>query len=488
MRKYIRDQVIELLPTVLEGIAYAKNAQSQQAKAVLSDCYAAVVSISEGLEAGLSEIRFHFYSNLLNKILDILEEINENIQTSNSVEELTSKAEELFGLLEKHLLDESEVKIEVVFMPYKASMWDCFESIWQAAKNDERCEVTVVPIPYYDRNPDLSLGEYHYEKNDYPQYVPIVDYQEYDVSARRPDVIYIHNPYDQYNRVTTVHPHFYSYNLKQFTDMLIYVPYFISGAYVNTDAFADKHLTSCVKSVDKIIVQSETHKKLYIESGVEEQKLLALGSPKIDAIVNLELDSTSIPEEWSRKLENKKAIILNSSIGPLLNDPNYLTKLKMRISEILAFEGLALIWRPHPLLATTITSMRPTWQDEYKEILQLVENSSNGILDLSSSTIPATVVSAGMISDLSSWARQYIATGKPVLLLNGKSEMKKDRTCVFDHFSCYFIYDGFSIEEFCQMILNGTDVKKEARMRDLVNSGINIDGTCGQKIHNSIVS
>ena len=38
----------------------------------------------------------------------------------------------------------------VVFMPYKSSMWDCMESVWQAACEDSDCVPYVVPIPYLD--------------------------------------------------------------------------------------------------------------------------------------------------------------------------------------------------------------------------------------------------------------------------------------------------------------------------------------------------
>ncbi|WP_433944320.1 CDP-glycerol glycerophosphotransferase family protein [Paenibacillus sp. SN-8-1] len=491
MRKYIRDQLIELLPTIWEGVKYAKNKQSEQATVILSDCYFAVNSIADSLEAGLSENRFAFYENYLSGMKNMLEAINEGISSNQPISEFVKQFRYMLGLLKKELIKESEVKLEVVFMPYKASMWDSLESIWLAARNDESCDPIVVPIPYYDRNPDRSFGEFHYEGGEYPDYVPIVHYDNYDLSNSKPDVIYIHNPYDEHNLVTSVDPRFYSYNLKRFTNMLVYVPYFISGAYLNTQVFAQKHLTSCVNEVDKIIVQSYTHKKIYVECGVNENKLLVMGSPKMDSIVNLNKNNENIPIPitWIQKLNRKKAIVLNSSIGSLLNDPNYFIKLKHRMSIILSYNELVLIWRPHPLLETTIVTMRPDFYDAYMEIIHMIENSSNGILDQSASTVPATIVSAGMISDLSSWARQYIATGKPILMLNGKKEMKKDRICVFDHFSSYFIYDGFSIQDFCNMIIDEKDINKESRLTDLRNSVVNIDdGSCGQKVHKRIVS
>lgn len=48
-------------------------------------------------------------------------------------------------------------RLEIVFLPYKASMWDSLESVWMAADADENCDAYVIPIPYYDRNPDGIL-------------------------------------------------------------------------------------------------------------------------------------------------------------------------------------------------------------------------------------------------------------------------------------------------------------------------------------------
>lgn len=488
MRKQVQIQIINLLPTIGEGVKYAINTQSQQAAVVLGDCYAAFNSISDSLKAGLSEERFVFYQNLLIELQSLLEAINNKILDGQPTDDSAEKFENSLQLLAKELTRESEVKIEVVFMPYKSSMWDSLESIWLAARDDDRCNAVVVPIPYYDRNPDHSVAAIHYEGGDFPEYVPIVHYDSFDLSTSLPDIIYIHNPYDDSNLITSVDPRFYSYNLKKFTNMLVYVPYFISGAYADIQTFAQKHVTSCIRSVDKIVVQSDTHKKLYAACGVDEYKLLVLGSPKLDAFISLNKGNEELPKDWVQKLHGKKSIVLNSSIGALLVDPNYLEKLKHRISTIMACKGLVLIWRPHPLLETTITSMRPTMYGEYMEIIRMVKNSENAIIDQSASTIPATIVSDGMISDTSSWARQYIATGKPVLMLKGSSELKKDRICAFDHFSSYFFNDGFSIEEFCDMVLNGTDYKKEARINDLRNSVVNSDGSCGQKINDQVVS
>ncbi|GAB6927539.1 CDP-glycerol glycerophosphotransferase family protein [Paenibacillus sp. JCM 10914] len=488
MRKQVQLQIMSILPTILEGVNYAVTTNSQQAAIVLGDCYSTIKSIMDFFKIGLTEERFDFYQGLLNETLEILENIHEKTASGHAASDLSYKFKKVLRKVERELEQESEVKIEVVFMPYKSSMWDSLESIWLAAKEDKRCNPTVIPIPYYDKHPDGTVAAIHYEGGQFPDQVPIVHYDNYDLSSNLPDIIYIHNPYDDSNRVTSVDPRYYSHHLKQYTNILVYVPYFISGVYANVEAFAQKHLTSCLKSVDQIVVQSHMHKKLYSACGVNENKLLVLGSPKLDSVKNMVKEQSLIPTDWIKKMEGKKAVVLNSSIGSLLVAPNYLTELKQRISIILSFNELFLIWRPHPLLKTTISSMRPALLGEYNEIIQMVQKHENAVLDQSGGTLSATIASCGMISDTSSWARQYIATGKPVLMLQGTSRAKNGKLCVFDHFSSYFLNDGYNIEEFCRLLISGEDEKKAERLRDVRNSIVNTDGSCGKKVNHQIIS
>ena len=78
-------------------------------------------------------------------------------------------------------------------------MWDSLESVWKAADADPECEAYVIPIPYYDKNPDGTFRDFHYEGDLYPDYVPVTDYKNYDFESHRPDAIFIHNPYDEAN-------------------------------------------------------------------------------------------------------------------------------------------------------------------------------------------------------------------------------------------------------------------------------------------------
>lgn len=94
--------------------------------------------------------------------------------------------------------------------------------------------------------------------------------------------------------------HFFnSKNLKQFTDKLVYMPYFIIGEIEPEDKEAAegmKHFCTVpgVIYADKVVVQPEKMRRIYVDVMTEfiwgtpadrkywEGKILGLGSPKMD--------------------------------------------------------------------------------------------------------------------------------------------------------------------------------------------------------------
>ena len=319
-------------------------------------------------------------------------------------------------------------------------MWDSLESVWQAVDEDPNCDAYVIPIPYYDKNPDGSFKEMHYEGDQYPKYVPVTNYKEYDFENRKPDMIYIHNPYDEANHVTSVHPFFYAKNLKKFTEKLVYIPYFILGEISPDNEEAVKNMEHfCtlpgVFHADKVIVQSEDMRQIYINVLSEvvgeksrpmwEQKILGLGSPKFDKILNTKKEDLDIPEEWLdiiRKPDGsyKKIVLYNTGIGAILNhDEQMLAKMKDVFKVFKENKDeIALLWRPHPLMQTTISSMRPQLSNEYQKIVDEYKGEGWGIYDDTADVDRAVILSDAYYGDGSSVVQLYQQTGKPILMQN----------------------------------------------------------------------
>lgn len=423
MRKYIQKQILGIVPSVWEGVKYAKSGKHKNdAEKVLGDCYATILTIDKTLEAALSAERYAEYKELFDYLGQLLEALNACIASGENFSEISREIKDNLDLFERELKAEKEVRLEVVFMPYKASMWDSLESIWRAADADESCDAYVVPIPYYDRNPDQSFGKMHYEGYDYPKDVPIVNYEAYSLEKRKPDIVYIHNPYDEFNKVTSVDPKFYSHEIKKHTDMLVYVPYFV----VSDDVPEHFCVTSgCIYS-DKVIVQSEAIRETYINTYIKSnistakqlnEKFAALGSPKFDCVVNEKSEVYVLPEKWKRIIGQKKIILYNTSVSAILNgNTQYLEKIQSVLNFFSKHKEVVLWWRPHPLSEAVYDSMRHVLISSYLNLIEQYKESGLGIFDDTPDLHRAIACSNAYYGDRSSLVALYQLTGKPIML------------------------------------------------------------------------
>lgn len=454
MERHKKQDILNLLKTMAEAndsSAKALPAAAQELDDVFVQCQDAALQIGTYLET---------FGETYRPMVTILEDYCENIYQmsiaafdGNTRRKLAKKIrKQLARLRERIRLELPEDRREAVFLPYKASMWDSLESVWKAANEDEGTDAYVIPVPYYDRNPDGSFREEHYEGELYPQYVPITRYDEYDFENRRPDMIFIHNPYDDCNYVTSVHPFFYSKNLKRFTEKLVYIPYFVLGEISPDDKEAVegmKHFcaTPGVINADKVIVQSEAMRRIYINVLTEEmsghpgygrkyweEKILGLGSPKIDKVQATRKEEVEIPEEWVKVIRKpdgrwKKVIFYNTSVSTLLqHDEQYLKKMREVFQAFYENrDEMALLWRPHPLMTATIESMRPELREEYLEIVRKYRESGWGIYDDSVELNRAIAVSDGYYGDFSSLVTLCRKKGMPVMIQNAETTNAETR-------------------------------------------------------------
>lgn len=435
MRKAQKQMALEFVGTIQEAHEEIKNFISskthEQAMDVLAQCQQGAIELGnfveetagEGTQAvalleKYCERVFHFYNELT-------EGNFQNVKAN--LRNLRSQMQEV----ENRIKSDIKVRKEVAFFPYKASMWDSLESIYLVAKEDPDCDAYCVPIPYYDKKSDGSFGQMHYEGREYPSNIEVIDYTTYNFEERQPDVIYIHNPYDEFNFVTSVHPRFYAKNLTKYTEELVYVPYFVLREIEPDDTAAVNKISHfCFLPgtihANKVILQSEKMAQIYIneyiksarEGGFQgehldrkylEKKFLGLGSPKFDKVTNTRKEELEIPEEWLKIIERpdgswKKIIFYNTSIQALLDNGEKM--LKKMMSVFVAFkenkDEVVLLWRPHPLIQTTIQSMRPQLWIEYQRIVEQYKSDGWGIYDDSTDMDRAVLISDAYYGDGSS--------------------------------------------------------------------------------------
>ncbi len=444
VQKKQAEAFVKLLGQVHEEIKKAvEKKNTATALSLLADCQEGAISLGNLIETTEGENAPTI--PLLESYCEILFRIHTQLSCADAQEKPAYLSEsKIYKLLRQFYLkiessvkNDIKVRLEVVFLPYKASMWDSLESVWKAAEEAEDCDAYVIPIPYYDRNPDGSFGEMHYEADQYPANVPVIGYQEYDFEKRLPDMIFIHNPYDEYNFVTSVAPFFYSKNLKKYTEKLVYIPYFILPEVKADDLRALEGMEKfCllpgVLNADQVIVQSEEMRQVYLTllteksgqrtRGYWEQKILGLGSPKLDRVKNTGKKELEIPEEWKKIICKpdgswKKIVFYNTSVTALLNENEQMLEKIRDVFRIFyeSREEVALLWRPHPLIRATIESMRPRLWRAYKEIVDTFRQEGWGIYDDTADIDRAVVLSDAYYGDYSSVVQLYQETGKPIM-------------------------------------------------------------------------
>jgi hypothetical protein len=411
MRKYQQQQLLELFKTI-------KRAQSA---GLFADCQSGAKAAGAFIESieGADNPR-------VAGIIALLEEYRELLYRAG-------KGEAVGKQLRRHLIkteqsvrtDLTPDKIEIVFFPYQAAMWDSFESVYLAAKNDPGCDAYCVPIPWFERKPDGSFGTMHYDGDQYPADITVTDWRRYDVKARRPDAIFIHNAYDGYNFVTSVHPGYYSDRLKGFTDLLVYIeygiPYYAPNdperqvSPENTHILPGHHY--CDLFPMHMREQAEAmrliFKHLYRKRPVRE-KVIALGSAKFDKVINTAREGCELPEAWVPLINGRKVLLYCTSLADLLQgNESYLKKIRSVIEALENRADIVLWWRPHPLCAGTFRSMRPGLLEEYEAITAAYRNRGLGVYDDTAGLHRAIAWSDACLTDKSSVMFLYLATGKP---------------------------------------------------------------------------
>jgi hypothetical protein len=438
MRKTQHRKILELLQLLSEADSEMKrlflHGESESVLQILSDCQSFAVALGKYIKSIAG--KGTKIDGLLEDYCDVVDKasvaIGEGVTYNNYLKKLVRMVTHMVNIVRTEMKPD---KIEVVFLPYKASMWDSLESVYLAAKDDPQCDAYVISIPYYDRLPNGTLGQMHCESGEYPSNIPMTDWRSYPLEERHPDVIVIMNPYDDGNYVTSVHPAYYSNRLKNCCDLLAYVPYFVNAHDNVPPSFC---LMPGVLHADVVFVQSERARENYADifANAEQEfkwngkfgkpdKFIVSGSPKIEKVMNATRTDYPLPEVWDKLFikpdgSRKKGIFYNTTIAGILSGNEHsLQKLQHVIGMFKERQDeLVLWWRPHPLIEATLESMRPTLFDAYEKIVTEYKTEGWGIFDDTPHLHRAICWTDLYYGDASSVDTLYHCTGKNIIVAN----------------------------------------------------------------------
>lgn len=414
------------------------------------------------------------------KTLDKLTTLQEALDDRYSLEELQEHCNSLMRSFE----DEVEGRYKVVFFPYKASMWDSLESIYFAARDDDLCDAEVVPIPYYKLSEDNA--EITYEGSLFPPGIQITHYSAYDLRVERPDIIFVHNIYDQYNAVTRVHEEYFTSNLRKYTDLLVYVPYclfsFVPPKLGGVSTGIAFGLPS-IKNVDKVVVQGRHYTDAALALGLPKEKILPLGSPKVDRLVVAFEEGLSLPEPWHEKIRDKTVFLFDTHMLFLSSgNPFYRLELLVKILNTPNFiDNSVLIWRPHPLLIAALRQTSPLLLEYYLDLVDRMgeKEYSNVIYDDSPDFLPALVAADIYIGTSSSLLNGFLLKGKPVILA---SEFPPGWDSKEELFYSLVVPDSAWIDVLSDAV-SRAHTRESQEPTTVRDAWYNVDGTSGEKVY-----
>ncbi|SFU66015.1 LicD family protein [Butyrivibrio sp. INlla21] len=191
-------------------------------------------------------------------------------------------------------------KETIVFLPCRAMWWETMEGLWHQYKAEGH-DVHVYPINFYDCDYYGNVGEMHDERALFPDYVGVENCEELDFAQIRPDKIVIQVPCDAENTALTVHEFFYSSNLINFTDELVYVPCFDIDDPIDRDDKACRGIEilaeqPAVVYADKVLLKSEKQRELYLE------KLISLSGEETRAFWEQKIEvSPYVGSDWKKR-------------------------------------------------------------------------------------------------------------------------------------------------------------------------------------------
>jgi hypothetical protein len=527
VRRYYHQQLLEVLNTTSEAWVEIRRLLSignlHAASRLVADCYDAALDVSDfiqRLEGDGTKV-----SSLLLEYINFLAAAKVDAEDSAKCEQFVKHGRKCLMRIENSVRNDLRAnEFMILFVPYKASMWDSMESVWLAARDDPQCQDVVMPIPYFERAPDGEFSEMCYEGAQYPSYVPIMDWQQFNIQEQHPDIIVFHYPYDSDNYVTSMHEDYFAVKLRQAADMLVYIPYFVTMNDV------PEHF--CVQPgtllADKIIAQSDQARNDYArhlrqyekQAGIEGAlsrfsrnggSVLALGSPKFDKVLHTRREDCQIPAEWYKYIEKpdgtrKKIVLFITTIANTLQGNEQIIRTLRRVFDcFVGRDDVALLWRPHPLIIATYASMRPGLLEEYLSVVGFYKQTDIGIYDDTGDLHRAIALSDAYYGPWSSLFILFQITGKPMMLQNEDIENKaavqpkpadelpaafyKDPAACTDLFKFHYQEsDSHSLRDYLDYIVLYGDSPQatalgEQQVRVRKASLKNADGSAGREIY-----
>lgn len=398
----------EVVQYLLDALEKLNVLQGQERQELLEQCQAVAIDFGTLVEQIKGEGTRTV--SCLEQYCEVLYQMSIGGTTLNSLKAVTEK---IIEATEADILN----RREILFIPYKPEHWDAMRDMWQEKCKETNTDVYVVAVPYYYKDYDGRLRDMVYEPEKYPAELKVTGYEDYALPVHCPDEIYIQNPYDEYNMAVSVHPNFYASKLRSYTNQLVYMPYFETTDFEQTNwpqVYNMRYYCTVpgVVLADKVLLTSKVIRERYIEALTE-----FAGS---DTKEIWEERIAVIEPKAAEKTEEKKKIVFSCSLGTLLeHKQDYLAHLEYALETFRkASKKINVIWYVEPWMERKLEEFDAELYADWQKIRQTYENEGWGALDDSTNPFVLAQKADAYYGDTTVCLKEFEMCGKPIMLSN----------------------------------------------------------------------
>ena len=152
MRQHLKNQCLEMLKLLEEAqtgiINSIEKSEAPEAVELLAQCQQGAVSIGTIIESSEGEGTEEVHE--LEEYCEAVWQYSEELKAGGDVnlKQMEKRLSKSLNRVSSGISGRIPTERTVVFLLYKASMWDSLESVWKKMNADPSVTALVIPIPY----------------------------------------------------------------------------------------------------------------------------------------------------------------------------------------------------------------------------------------------------------------------------------------------------------------------------------------------------
>lgn len=328
----------------------------------------------------------------------------------------------------------------VVFLVTHLSRWNAIRDVYEEECKKENTKVIVLPIPYFHRGFVGNQLDFCFEKQQFDTIIQTEDYELISLEQLHPDVIYIQDICDEYNKTMSIHPEYNSSKLWNMTEQLIYIPWFHVDDFIEAEERSYANMENyCMMPgmvyADQVWLPSDQMKNVYVQRLSEwaGENTRNLWQTKISVVQKRKAEECNtrdiIPNEWLDKLQKedgslKKILVYGNSANALAEGQQaFIEKLERVFSD---FEknkdSIAIIWNLDEYTEAFLELVDESIKEVYQQIINQFQSDARGIIHYEKNAIltqeKLVNLADAYYGDAGRLAHLFEQAKKPVMIQN----------------------------------------------------------------------